>query len=226
MSLPLEGIHRRRHRAGRCRPAGHPQSRRPRRAGDQGRTHRRRRLRPRLRPRGPRHRGALRLAQPGQGVDRRRPQVRGGLRGRAPPGRPCRRLRAEPRTRGSGAAGSRGRRTAVAATPNSSWSNLSGYGVGGPMEQRKAYDMLDPGRGRPHLDHRYARDRRSRPASRPPTSRPACTARRRCWPRCCAGGAPARARRSTCRCSTRRSSGWATRSTRRCTPAASRRGWD
>ena len=26
------------------------------------------------------------------------------------------------------------------------------------MEQRKAYDMLDPGRGRPDLDHRHARD--------------------------------------------------------------------
>ena len=65
--------------------------------------------------------------------------------------------------------------------------NISGFGGGGPLEQRKAYDMLiqaeaglisitgtpdDAGQDR-HPDRRHRRR--------------ACTPRRRCWPRCCAG---------------------------------------
>ena len=89
-----------------------------------------------------RHRRAFRLAQPRQGVDRGRPQVRGGVLDRAASDRPCRRLRPEPRTRCGGPSGSGRRRTAVAAARTGHGRDLSGFGVGGPFEQRKAYDML------------------------------------------------------------------------------------
>ena len=103
--------------------------------------------------------------------------------------------------------------------------NLSGYGIGGPLEQRKAYDMLVQAEsgliaitgtpetavktGIPTADIAVRHVLRAGGAGRAA----AALAHR------------ARARRSTCRCSRRRSSGWATRSTRRSTRAASPRGW-
>ena len=68
-----------------------------------------------------------------------------------------RRLRAEPGT-GRGRSGWAWAPTSCAPSdPSSIVASLSGYGSGGPLEQRKAYDMLDPGRGRADLDHRHAR---------------------------------------------------------------------
>ena len=88
--------------------------------------------------------------------------------------------------------------------------NMSGYGAGGPLEQRKAYDMLIQAEaglisitgtpetavktGIPTADIASGMYLRAGCASR----------------RCCGGGGPARARPSRCRCSRRPSSGWAT----------------
>ena len=101
---------------------------------------------------------------------------------------------------------------------------ISGFGVGGQFEQRKAYDMLIQAEAG-LISITGTPDQPAKTGIPTADIRPGCTPPRRCWPRCCAGRAPARARRSMCRCWTRRSNGWATPSTRRCTPVLRHRGW-
>ena len=57
------------------------------------------------------------------------------------PGRPGRRLRAEPRAR-CGRAARAGRRDAAGGAPPADHCSISGYGADGPTEQKKAYDLL------------------------------------------------------------------------------------
>jgi serine phosphatase RsbU (regulator of sigma subunit)/anti-sigma regulatory factor (Ser/Thr protein kinase)/anti-anti-sigma regulatory factor len=108
---PAGRHHGRRARAGRGGSVRHPSARRPRRPGDQGRAAGHRRLRPRLRPNGARSGELLRLAEPGQGIHRARPQElrRAGRPGR--PARPRRCLRAKSRA-GRGGPARAGRRAA------------------------------------------------------------------------------------------------------------------
>ena len=101
-----------------------------------------------------RHRRAFRLAQPWQGVDRGRPQVRGGVFDRAPSDRPCRRLRPEPRPRGCGPSGFGRRRIAFAAARTRHGRDIRIRGRR-PVRAAQGLRHADPGGGRPDLDHRY-----------------------------------------------------------------------
>ena len=87
-----------------------------------------------------RHRRALRVAQPRQGVDRDRPQGRRGPRRRAAADRQADVFM---QNLAPGAAERLGLGAdELRATPELVVVNLTGYGLGGPFEQHKAYDML------------------------------------------------------------------------------------
>ena len=108
--------------------------------------------------------------------------------------------------------------------PNLIVANISGYGTAGPKRDRKAYDML--------VQAESGMVAVTGTADHPvktgvPTADIAAGlyAAMSAYRRCCGASAPARAPRSTSRCSTRPSSGWATRCTCRSTPTSRCRGW-
>ncbi len=116
--LPLNGITVVVGRAGGRGAVRDAAARRPRRAGDQDRAARRRRLRARLRHDGQRPLELFRLAEPIEGIADARSEAAGGRRRARSPARARRRLRPEPRAgrgRSAGHVGGGAARTASAA---------------------------------------------------------------------------------------------------------------
>ena len=77
--------------------------------------------------------------------------------------------------------------------------DISGYGRGGPLDHKRAYDLLVQAEGGSCAITGLPGERPS-PAYRSPTSGPACTPTPACWPPCTSGNGPAAARsyRSPC----------------------------
>ena len=96
---------------------------------------------------------------------------------------------------------------------------ISGFGLGGQFEQRKAYDMLIQAEAG-LISITGTADQPAKTGIPTADIAAGMYAAQAVLAALLAGRAPARARRSTCRCWTRRSNGWATPSTRRCTPVS------
>ena len=93
--------------------------------------------------------------------------------------------------------------------------DVTGFGSTGPWCGPQGVRPARAVRDRAGLADRHRRTRPPRPASRSPTSPPACTPTAASSPRCFSGRRPASRRRSRCRCSRRWPSGWARRCTTR-----------
>ena len=103
------------------------------------------------------------------------------------------------------------------------WCGISGYGPAGPYAEKKAYDLLVQCEAGPALGDRHARVavEGRHPGGR--HRRRHVRLLRRSSPRCCGAAAPAKARRSTSRCSRRWANGWDFRRTSPPTAARRRR---
>ena len=76
--------------------------------------------------------------------------------------------------------------------------DISGYGQGGPLDHKRAYDLLVQAEGGSCAITGFPGP--PSPAYRSPTSEPACTPIPACWPPCTSGNGPAGARSSRSRC--------------------------
>ena len=155
----------------------------------------------RARARGPEH--VLRPDQRGQALGGHRPRAARRPRGGARPRARRRRGRRELRARGHGAprpATTQALRRREARASSTARSRASARPAAARAAGLRAHHPVGL---RPHAPRAGREPRRACSTCRRPTSSPARTPSAPSWPRCCAAGAPARARTSTCRCSRR-----------------------